>query len=258
MSALPAQSPDARPLALVTGGARRVGRAICLRLASRGCDLVLTYATSAAEAEATAAEARALGVHARTLHLDLADRESTAAAGANLARELPRLDILVHCASTYEPSPLDTLDPAAAEHQMRVNALAPLALSAALAPRLAESPQPGGGAIVAMLDIHAEGLPRKHHAAYAMSKAALAAMVRALARDLAPRVRVNGVAPGVVLWPESGPDADPELQRRYLERIPLARAGTPDEAAVAVAFLALDATYTTGQTLRVDGGRSLI
>ncbi|MBK7404737.1 MAG: SDR family oxidoreductase [Phycisphaerales bacterium] len=242
-----------RPVALITGGARRVGRAIGLSLAARGCDIVLTYATSGETAERTASEIRAIGVEASTLELDLAahfDADS-------IARALPSLDILVHNASTYDASPLDRLDDAAAERQMRVNALAPLGLSAALAPALTRSSLRGGGAIVAMLDIHASTLPRRDHAAYAMSKAALGAMVGSLARDLAPRVRVNGVAPGVVAWPDSGPDADPGLQRRYLERVPLARSGTPEEAAAAVAFLALDATYTTGQTLRVDGGRSL-
>ncbi|MBZ0173377.1 MAG: SDR family oxidoreductase, partial [Phycisphaerales bacterium] len=135
--------------------------------------------------------------------------------------------------------------------------LSPLALSAALAGALASSPLPGRGAIVAMLDIHAEGLPRAGHAAYAMSKAALGAMVRSLAVDLAPSVRVNGVAPGVVAWPEVGPEADPTMQERYLSQVPLGRAGAPQDAAGAVAFLALDAAYTTGHVLRVDGGRSL-
>ncbi len=165
--------------------------------------------------------------------------------------------MLVHNASTYEPSPLEALDLARAARQYQVNALSPLALSAALAPLLSRGERPGGGAIVAMLDIHAEGHARRDHAAYAMSKAALSAMVRSLAVDLAPGVRVNGVAPGVVAWPETGPDADAAMQERYLTRVPLGRAGTPEEAAGAVAFLALDAGYTTGHVLAVDGGRSL-
>ncbi|HZW08581.1 MAG TPA: SDR family oxidoreductase, partial [Phycisphaerales bacterium] len=244
-------------VALVTGGARRVGRAICLALAGRGCDVVLTRNTSAPEAEATAREIESAGVDARIAPLDLADAARSADWGRAIAGELPRLDVLVHSASTYDPSPLDGLDLAHAEAQLRVNALSPLALSAALAPLLARSPLRGGGAIVAMLDIHAAGLPRRDHAAYAMSKAALGAMMRTLALELAPSVRVNGVAPGVVAWPESGPEADPTMQERYLSRVPLGRAGTPEEAASAVAFLALDATYTTGAVLRVDGGRSL-
>jgi pteridine reductase len=110
---------------------------------------------------------------------------------------------------------------------------------------------------VCMTDIHAMGRPRRDHAAYAMSKAALAQMVDSLARDLAPRVRVNAVAPGVVAWPEDGAEADAAMQARYLSRVPLGRAGTPGDASGAVAWLALDAAYVTGQTIRVDGGRWL-
>ncbi len=264
-----------RPIACITGGARRVGRAIALELAARGLDVLLTFNTSEHEAHATCDAIRGLGVDAAAVPLDLADPPATLARARQLAAALPRLDVLVHNASTYEPSPLsppDSLDLDAAARQHAVNALSPLALSAALAPLLGAS---GTGAIVAMLDIHTEPAPplpplpppaapassrcapRRDHAAYAMSKAALGAMVRALAVDLAPRIRVNGIAPGVIAWPESGPEADPEMQARYLSRVPLERAGTPEDAAKAVVFLALDATYTTGQVLAVDGGRAL-
>jgi pteridine reductase len=246
-----------RPVALVTGGARRVGRAVCLAMASRGLDVVLTRRRSAAEAERTAADVRALGVEACTLELDLAEPEGVRSAGREIAEALPRLDVLVHNASTYEPSPLGAIDLDAARRQVHVCALSPLVLTEALADALSASPMRGGGAVVAMLDIHTEGLPRPDHAAYTMAKAALGGLVRALAVDLAPTVRVNAVAPGVVAWPEEGPEADPDAQRRYLRRVPLDRSGTPEEAARAVVFLALDATYTTGQVVRVDGGRAL-
>ncbi len=147
------------------------------------------------------------------------------------------------------------------ETAYRVNALAPLLLSKHLAPALARSTLPGGGAIVAMADIHAmgeHGLPRREFAAYAMSKAALVEMVRTLARDLAPRVRVNAVAPGVVAWPEKGHESDAAAQAEYLGKIPLARTGTPQDAAEAVRWLAFDARYITGQVIRLDGGRSLL
>jgi pteridine reductase len=246
-----------RPIALVTGGARRVGRAICLALASRGLDILLTFNASEDDAERTLIEARTHGVDARAVSLDLAEPQAVQAWATSAARLLPRLDVLIHNASTYEPSPTRALDAERAARQHRVNALSPLVLSAALADRLAESTRPGRGAIVAMLDIHAGEHPRPDHAAYAMSKAALWAMVRSLAVDLAPAVRVNAVAPGVVAWPETGPDADPDMQARYLARVPLGRQGDPEDAARAVAFLALDATYTTGHVLTVDGGRSL-
>ena len=113
-----------------------------------------------------------------------------------------------------------------------------------------------------MCDIHAlgeHGIPRsKDYTSYAMSKAALAEMVRSLARELAPRVRVNAVAPGVALWPESGPDADTAMHNSYLSKVPLARAGTPEECADVVRWLALEATYLTGEIIRIDGGRNLV
>lgn len=249
-------APD-RPVALVTGGARRVGRAICQALARAGCHVHLTHLTSRAEALALVGELRDLGSDAHAHHLDQGDLSNVEAFARRLARDLQRLDVLIHNASVYDPTPLDNLSIDVCERTLRVNALAPLLLSSALAPRLASSPLPGGGAIVAMCDIHAMGIPRARFGAYSMSKAALAEMVRTLALELAPRVRVNGVAPGVVAWPESGQDSDPEAQARYLRRVPLARAGTPDDAAEAVRWLALDAHYTTGQIIRIDGGRSL-
>jgi pteridine reductase len=108
-----------------------------------------------------------------------------------------------------------------------------------------------------MCDIHAMGRPRKGFAPYSMSKAALAEMVRSLARELAPEVRVTGVAPGVVAWPEEGFESDPAAQAAYLRRVPLGRSGTPQEAAEAVRWLAMDATYVTGLVLPLDGGRRL-
>lgn len=247
----------ARPVALVTGAARRVGLAIARSLAGAGCDLVITYNRSEDEAQRAAAELRKLGTGVRLERADFEDLAATERLAAMLARELPRLDVLVHNASVYAPTELGGVTAAEAERQFRVNALAPLVLSKHLVGLLSASTLEGGGAIVAMSDIHAIGRPRRRYIAYNMSKAALTEMVRSLARDLAPRVRVNAVAPGVVVFGESGEDADPEMQRRYLSRVPLGRSGTPEDAAEAVRWLALDAKYTTGQVVRVDGGRWL-
>lgn len=250
-------TPSDRPCAMVTGGARRVGLASARELARAGCDLVITYRASREEAERAASELGALGVGVRLEPLDLTRPDEAARAGDRLARELPRLDVLVHNASVYAPMALNALTPEHAIEQYAVNALSPLLLSSRLAPLLTRSPLTGGGAIVAMADMHVLGRPRKDFAAYAMSKAALVEMVRSLARDLAPRVRVNGVAPGVVAWPERGYESDAGAQEAYLRRVPLARAGTPEDAAGVVRWLALDAPYVTGEIVRVDGGRWL-
>ena len=248
-------------VAIVTGGARRVGRAICLALARAGCNVALTYNTSREEAQATAAEVHKLGVQATVHALALNDADTIVPQAAALAAAHPRCDILVHNASIYEPSSLAELTTDRALRDYTVNALAPLLLSRAFAHALAESPMPGGGAIVAMADIHAlgeHGLPRRGFSSYAMSKAALVEMVRSLARELAPRVRVNAIAPGVVAWPESGSESDPAAQAAYVTHIPLQRAGTPEDAGEAVRWLALEAHYVTGQIIRLDGGRSML
>lgn len=253
----PAMRGGSRPHALVTGASRRVGRAIALCLARAGCDVSITYSTSEGEAKAAVAEIEGLGVRARAFKLDLADAAALESFSATLQSGCPTLDILVHNASSYSPSPLPTLAAQRVERDYRINAVAPLVLSARLAPLLSKSTLPGGGAMVAMADLHAMGRPRKGFASYSMSKAALVEMVRSLARDLAPLVRVNAVAPGVVAWPESGHESDPTAQAAYLARVPLERAGTPEDAAEVVRWLALDARYTTGEIVRVDGGRWL-
>lgn len=246
-----------RPIAIVTGGAKRVGRAICLELAGAGCDIVLTYLTGEAEARACADAIAARGASARLERVDLGDPDAATALGASLARSLPRIDMLVHNASVYAPTPLTQVNAADALRHYRINALAPLLLTAALAGRLRDSALPIGGAVVAMADMHALGRPRTGFAPYAMSKAALIEMVRSLARELAPRVRVNGVAPGVVAFPETGYESDEAAQREYVRRVPLQRAGTPEDAAGAVRWLALEAGYVTGEIIRLDGGRWL-
>ncbi|MFG0283030.1 MAG: SDR family oxidoreductase [Phycisphaerales bacterium JB039] len=246
-----------RPVALITGAARRIGRATARAFARAGCDIVITYRTSAVEAADAKAELESLGARVRLERLDLADLDATIAAGARLAGDLDRLDYLIHNASIYRATALDELTADEILTHYTVNAAGPLLLTAQLAPLLRASRAPGGGAVVCMCDIHAMGRPRTGFAAYAMSKAALAEMVRSLARDLAPDVRVTGVAPGVVAWPESGYESDREAQQAYLSRVPLGRSGTPDDAAATIRWLAMEATYVTGVVLPLDGGRRL-
>lgn len=239
-----------RPLALVTGGARRVGRAVCLDLAQSGCDLILTYRTSEAEAQQTAADCRALRVDARAVRLDLDDLDAVESFGRELAADRRRLDLLVHNASLYERTPWGAIGAKEAMEHWRINALAPLLLTQALAPALREA----GGVVVAMCDAHTLGRARRRYAAYSMSKAALAEMVHTLARELAPQVRVCGIAPGVVAWPEQ---VDPAEIEAYESRIPLKRPGTPEDVARLVRFLWREGTYLTGEIIRLDGGRTL-
>lgn len=244
-----------RPIAIVTGAARRVGLASAKALARSRCDLVITYRQSGAEAEEAVSELLRLGAAARADRIDLNDLESTEAWAARLATELPRIDVLVHNASEYQATPLAQVTGDSLLENYRVHVGAPALVTKRLAGRLRASTLLGGGAVVCMCDIHAMGRPRKDHLPYAVSKAALVELVRSLALELAPQVRVNGVAPGAVAFAEEGRDADPKMQERYLARVPLGRVGTPEEAAEVVRWLALDATYVTGQILRVDGGR---
>lgn len=246
-----------RPVALVTGGTRRVGLATASALARAGLDLIVTYRSKPEEAEAARRDLESLGAAVRTEQVDLEDLDATGAWAEGLAGSLPRVDVVVHNASSYDRTPLKGLSPAQLMAAYTVNAAGPALISRAFAPLLSRSPLPGGGAIVAMADMHVLGRPRRDLLAYSMSKAALVEMVRALARELAPKVRVNAVAPGVVAWPDSGPESDEEARAAYLKRVPLARAGTPEEAAEVVRWLALDAPYTTGEIIRVDGGRWL-
>lgn len=259
-----------RPIALITGSIRpgRVGLATGEVFAAAGFDLVLTYQgrprpqDDPAKVAARAAIARASGGSATCIigALELADPAQAQDLARQLVADLPRLDVLVHNASVYQPTPLNDLGAETLHRHMNVNAFSPMLISRTLAPRLAASPQSGGGAIITLCDIHAMGelgQPRTGFAAYGLSKAALLEGTLVLARELAPRVRVNAVAPGVVAFPPDGPEADPAMQARYLSRVPLGRAGIVQEAAEAVHWLACKATYCSGQVLKVDGGRAI-
>jgi len=253
-----------RPIALVTGAARRVGRAVALELARWGFDLLVTCRTRPAEARETCRLAEQAsrvggvgeGFAAEAIEVDLNDLGAVEAVIQQLndARQTPRLDAVVHNASSFSRAPLGRITADDALSHYRVNALAPLLLTQGVAGRLSASDRPGGGAVVAFGDIHAMGRPQKHYAAYAMSKAALTQLVQSLALDLAPEVRVNGVAPGVVAWPDDTTQAEKE---RYEQRIALKRAGTPEDAAIAARWLITEAPYLTGEIIRVDGGRWL-
>jgi pteridine reductase len=248
------QAPPAS-VALVTGAARRIGAAIARRLHADGYDLALHYRDSAEAMRALATEleaARAGSV--LVLQADLAEFDRLPELVAGTVGRYGRLDALVNNASAFFPTPFGATTPRQWDALFAVNARAPYFLAQAAAPHL----RAARGAIVNLADIHGER-PLRDHAVYGMGKAALIHMTRALALELAPQVRVNAVAPGAILWPEPGNDGgkDAAAQAALLARTPLGRIGTTAEIAEAVRWLLRDAGYTTGQLIRVDGGRML-
>ena len=240
-----------RPVALITGAGRRVGAVIARTLHAAGYDLALHYRHSIDDARALADELEQQRTCSTLLlQAELADLPALPALVERLLAHYGRLDALVNNASAFYPTPPGTATPAQWNELFASNAQAPFFLSQAATPALREA----RGSIVSLVDIYAER-PLAEHPLYCMAKAALAAMTRSLALDLGPEIRVNGVAPGAVLWPSDGkPYAD---QQAMLARTPLARAGTPGDVAGAVLWLLRDAPYVTGQIIRVDGGRTL-
>jgi len=236
------------PIALVTGGGVRVGRAIALALGRAGFDVIVHARRSAAEAEAVAGELRALG---RTARVELADLEATDGAEA-LAARVGECDVLVNSAAAYAHVDFANVTRAQLTTMLAVNVTAPFFLAQALLPALARS---GEGCIVNITDMAVTHAYTTSHffSHYLASKAALDQLTRAWALELAPRVRVNAVAPGPVAMGAETTDAQ---KADMLARIPLRREGRAEDVAQAVVFLA-QAPYVTGQTIRVDGGLSV-
>lgn len=246
-----AHPPGGRPVALVTGAARRIGAAIARTLHAAGYDLILHHHTSQADALALRDELLAArGDSVVLVRADLADDAASAVLVQAALDGFGRLDALVNNASRFRPTPLGTITPSDWDELFASNARAPLFLAQAAAPHLRAS----GGAIVNLVDIYAER-PLPDHPVYVMAKAALLALTRALARDLGPQVRVNAVAPGAILWPEQPPP--PDRRAQLLRATALQRLGEPADVAGAVLYLLRDARYVTGEVLRVDGGRWL-
>ncbi len=240
-----------RPVVLITGAARRVGAVIARTLHAAGFDLALHYRQSADAARGLADELESQRAGSTLLlPADLTDLNILPPMVDALLAHYGRLDALVNNASAFFPTPVGTATPQQWNELFAPNAQAPFFLSQAATPALRDA----HGGIVNLIDIYAER-PLAGHALYCMAKAALAAMTRSLALDLAPEVRVNGVAPGAVLWPADGKPCDD--QQAMLARTPLQRAGTPQDVANTVLWLLRDAPFVTGQIIRVDGGRTL-
>ncbi len=240
-----------RPVVLITGGARRVGRVIARTLHGAGYDLALHYRGSAEEAQSLAVELETRREKSTLLLAgDLLATAELPKLVLRLVQHFGRLDGLVNNASAFYPTAIGDASEQQWDELMGSNAKAPFFLAQAAAPHL----RAARGAIVNLVDIYAER-PLARHPIYCMAKAALGMMTQALALELGPEVRVNGVAPGAVLWPDSG-KAYTE-QQKLIVSTPLKRTGTPEEVAAAVLFLLRDATFVNGEILRVDGGRAI-
>ena len=242
---------NARPVALVTGSARRIGATIARTLHAAGYDLALHCRQSRGEAEALAAELESVRPGSTFVQqADLAEFDRLPELIAHTIGRYGRLDALVNNASGFAPTPIGTATPAQWDALFASNARAPLFLVQAAAPHLAVA----RGAIVNVTDIYGER-PLRGHTVYCMAKAALIMMTKSLALELGPDVRVNAVSPGAILWPDG--NVDDARQKALLARTPLGRMGTPEEVAEAVCWLLQDARYCTGQVLHLDGGRLL-
>jgi pteridine reductase len=247
---MPAQTLNDKVI-LVTGAARRIGAAIVTRLHASGARVAIHYRNSADDAVALAASFNtARSDSAAAFQADLLAVENTQSLVDAVIAWSGQLDGLVNNASSFYPTPVGSISEKQWDELVGSNLKAPLFLSQAVATHLRVT----SGAIVNIVDIHA-ARPLRDHAVYGAAKAGLAMLTRSLAKDLAPDIRVNGVSPGAILWPENHLSAD--VQNSILQQIPLARAGDPEDIAACVLYLLRDAAYVTGQIIAVDGGRSI-
>lgn len=236
---------------LITGAAKRIGAAIARRLHSEGCNIVLHYKSSGQEALALCEELNQLRQDsAIALQADLLDQSQLEAVSLVAQKAWGGIDVLINNASTFYPTKMGEVTERQWHELIDGNLKAPFFLAQSLSNIL----KGRHGCIVNIVDIHAErGLPG--FPVYSLAKAGLAAMTRVLAKELGPEVRVNGVAPGAIIWPEH--DLSEQSKVEILQRVALKRSGEPDDIAKAVLFLIRDADYITGQIVTVDGGRTL-
>jgi pteridine reductase len=246
-----ASLPLASRTALLTGAARRVGAAIATALHAAGANIVIHYRSSRADAEVLAQQLnRARPQSAVTLAADLLDVDQHAGLVDGATRAFGALDILVNNASTFYPTPVGKITTAAWDDLVGSNLKAPLFLSQAAAPAL----RARQGLILNLVDIH--GLrPLPEYSVYSAAKAGLIMLTRALARELGPEIRVNGIAPGPIMWPDG--ELDAQMKEEIVRKTALKRIGSPEDVAKCAVYFATSAPFVTGQIIAVDGGRSL-
>lgn len=236
---------------LITGAARRIGASIAEILHDAGARIAIHFRSSEDEAQQLVESLNAVREDsARGFRSNLIDANAPEKLVAEVIAWTGRLDVLVNNASSFYPTPLGSITHDQWDDLVGSNLKAPLFLAQAARPHLREV----RGCIINIVDIHAQR-PLRHHTVYGAAKAGLAMLTRSLAKDLAPDVRVNGVSPGAILWPEDGMDS--ETKDHITQQIPLGRQGTPNDIASTVLFLVRDAPYVTGQIIAVDGGRSI-
>jgi len=236
---------------LITGAAHRIGAQIARHLHLAGMNIVLHYRNSMEPAQALAAKLNSTRPDSViTLQANLLETSTLTKLVAKARDQWGRLDALINNASTFYPTPVGEATEAHWEDLIGTNMKAPFFLSQAAAPALKQQQ----GCIINIVDIHAQR-PMKHHPVYCMAKAGLQMLTMSLARELGPDIRVNGVAPGAILWPESALEF--EAQQQIIERTALKRQGSPEDIARTVHFLIEEADYISGQIINVDGGRSL-
>jgi len=241
------------PVVLITGAAHRLGARTAEVMHGRGWRVVVHYRSRSDQANALANRLNGERAgSAITVQADLTRPEQITALAESAVAAWGRLDGLVNNASVFYPNPTESATQDDWHAIMGANLQAPFFLGQACLPALRESE----GAVVNLIDIYSEK-PLANHPLYCSSKAGLAALTRAWAKDLAPAIRVNGVSPGAILWPEGEGKVDEQHQQAILSKTPLARTGNPDDIAATIAFLLCDAPFITGQIIAVDGGRSL-
>jgi len=237
--------------ALITGAARRIGATIASRLHEAGASVAIHYRGSAQEATDLRDQLNAKRNNsAETFQADLNDQKHIDSLVQDVLQWSGQLDVLVNNASGFYATPIGSITTDQWDDLIGSNLKAPLFLSQAAMYALKNS----NGCIINIVDIHAQR-PLRNHLVYGAAKAGLAMLTRSLAKDLAPEIRVNGISPGAILWPED--EMTEDTKENILNQIPLARQGKPNDIADTVIFLARDAHYITGQIIAVDGGRSL-
>ena len=238
---------------LITGGAKRVGAAICRELHAHGANLMIHYKTSITEARALQAELNLQRTNSvAIIQGDLLNISVLPSLVTETVKQFGHLDILINNASTYYPTEIGKITEENLHDLMGSNLKAPMFLAQAAAVELRKN----YGCIVNITDMHTER-PKKGYVVYSVAKAGLVTLTKSLAHELSPEVRVNAVAPGPVQWPENNPQFDEVYRQRVISQTLLKKIGEPQDIAKAVKFLVADAPFITGHVLAVDGGRSL-